>query len=154
MPRNLVHAIQRFYPQIYLACHVDHVRAKSNVHHVSAHDSSLLVHLDETEPTLAGELARHLGVASSTLSAALDRLEALGHLVRRPGARDGRKVEVRLTAKGAAAVAEVSVLDRRRLEGVLAGLTAAEQKRAVAGLALLARAARAFQEKAPRRKRW
>lgn len=154
MPRNPVHAIQRFYPQIYLACHVDHVRAKSNAHHLSAHDSSLLVHLDEVVPVNAGELARHLGVAGSTLSAALERLERLGHLMRKPSPRDRRNVEVRLTAQGATAIAEVSVLDRRRLEGVLATLSNAEQKRAVAGLELLARAARTFQGRAPRRKRW
>lgn len=154
MPRNLVHAIQRSYPQIYLACHVDHVRTKSNPHHLSAHDSSLLVHLDEGTPVLAGELARHLGVASSTLSAALDRLETLGHLTRRPSPRDRRHVEVRLTAQGATAIAETSVLDRQRLASVLERLSASDQRRAVAGLELLAGAAREFQQKAPRRKRW
>jgi DNA-binding MarR family transcriptional regulator len=154
MPRNPVHAIQRFYPQIYLACHVDHVRTKSNSHHISSHDSSLLVHLDETVPVLAGELARHLGVGSSTVSAAFERLESLGHLTRKPSSRDRRQVEVRLTAKGAAAIGDVSVLDSRRVAGVLAALSPREQKRAVAGLALLARAAREFQLSAPRRKRW
>jgi DNA-binding MarR family transcriptional regulator len=154
MSRNSVHAIQRFYPQIYLACHIDHGRTKSNSHHISSHDSSLLVHLDESAPVLAGELARHLGVGSSTLSAALARLESLGHLTRVASKRDRRQLEVRLTAKGAAAIGDVSVLDSRRVAGVLATLSPEDQKRAIAGLELLARAAREFQLAAPRRKRW
>jgi DNA-binding MarR family transcriptional regulator len=154
MSRPLVHAVQRCYPQIYLACHVDHVRTKSNRHHLSAHDSSLLAHLDERQPTVPAQLALHLGVSNSTLSAALKRLEALGYIARRVHARDARKVELRLTSAGASAMSECSVLDAQRVAGVLDRLTAAQQRRAAAGLALLADAARAFQSVAPRRKRW
>lgn len=154
MPSKHVRAIQRHYPQIYLACHVDHVRTKSNRHHLSAHDSTLLAHLDESWPTLAGSLARHLGIANSTLSAALNRLESLGHLSRTPSRRDKRQIELRLTALGAEAMAEASVLDAKRVAAVLENLSATEQKRAVAGLALLAVAALEHQAKAPRRKRW
>lgn len=154
MNAPLVRAVQRAYPQIYLACHVDHVRTKSNRHHLSAHDSTLLAHLDEARATTAGTLARHLGVAASTLSASLARLEKLGHLTRAPAPRDRRRIELRLTVHGAEAMAETSVLDRRRIAAVLAELSPREQKRAVAGLALLARAALAFQSHAPRRRRW
>jgi DNA-binding MarR family transcriptional regulator len=154
MTSRLIRAFQRSYPQIYLACHVDHVRTKTNRHHLSAHDSSLLAHLDETEPTLAGRLARHLGVSNSTLSAALKRLESLGYLTRQPRAADRRQSELRLTLSGAEAMSAASVLDPRRVEGVLARLPAIQQRRAVAGLELLARAAVAFQAASPRRKRW
>lgn len=154
MSSPLVRAIQRAYPQIYLACHVDHVRTKSNRFHVSAHDSALLAHLDEVTSTVAGQLAQHLGVSNSTLSAALKRLEALGHIERRVPARDRRRAELRLTAQGAEAMSAASVLDARRVARVLEQLPAAQQRRAVAGLALLARAAREFQARAPRRKRW
>jgi DNA-binding MarR family transcriptional regulator len=149
-----IRAIQRYYPQIYLACHVDHVRTKSNRHHLSAHDSTLLAHLDESQPTLAGSLARHLSIANSTLSAALKRLESLGHLTRTPSRRDKRQIELRLTALGAEAMAEASVLDAKRVAAVLENLSASEQKRAVDGLALLAAASLEHQVKAPRRKRW
>lgn len=154
MTAPLVRAVQRAYPQIYLACHLDHVRTKSNRHHLSAHDSTLLAHLDESRATTAGDLARHLGVAASTLSAALARLEKLGHLTRTPARRDRRIIELRLTVQGAEAMADTSVLDRRRVAAVLAELSPREQNRAVAGLALLARAALAFQFQAPRRPRW
>lgn len=154
MTAPLVRAVQRAYPQIYLACHVDHVRTRSNRHHLSAHDSTLLVHLDEQRATVAGDLARHLGVTASTLSAALARLEELGHLTRTPARRDRRRIELRLTPQGAEAMADTSVLDRRRVAAVLGQLSPREQRRAVAGLALLARAALEFQARAPRRKRW
>lgn len=154
MNASLVRSVQRAYPQVYLACHVDHVRTKSNRHHLSAHDSAVLAHLDEARATTAGALARHLGVAASTLSAALTRLEQLGHLSRSPAPRDRRRVELRLTAQGAEAMAETSVLDPRRVAAVLASLSPRDQKRAVAGLSLLARAALDFQNRAPRRRRW
>jgi DNA-binding MarR family transcriptional regulator len=154
MSGSSVRAVQRCYPQIYLACHVDHVRTKSNRHHLSAHDSSLLVHLDETRPTSPRELARHLGVSKSTLSAALKRLETLGHLTRHADANDRRQIELRLTALGADAMSETSVLDPKRVARVLARLSASEQKRALDGLALLARAACEDQASAPRRSRW
>jgi hypothetical protein len=38
--------IQRLFPQIYLACHVDHVRAASTPWDLSSHDASILAHLD------------------------------------------------------------------------------------------------------------
>ena len=141
MPPDPVAALQRHFPQIYLACHVDHVRAVSTPHRLSAKDSTLLCHLEEMRGMTAGQLARHLGVAASTLSAALVRLESLGYLTRRPRPRDRRTIELRLTDLGAEAMAATSVLDRRRVAGLLARLTAAECRRAIAGLALLARAA-------------
>jgi DNA-binding MarR family transcriptional regulator len=147
MPPDSVAAVQRYYPQIYLACHVDHVRAVSTPHRVSAKDSTLLSHLEETQGMTAGQLARHLGVAASTLSAAIARLEALGYLTRTPGPRDRRTIELRLTALGAEAMAATSVLDRRRVAGLLGRLTVAECRRAITGLALLARAARELQSR-------
>jgi DNA-binding MarR family transcriptional regulator len=154
MSQRLVRAIQRAYPRIYLACHVDHVRTKSNRHHLSSHDSALLAHLDETAPTRAGDLARHLGVAKSTLSPALKRLETLGCVVRRAAPDDRRQIELRLTPAGAIAMSDASVLDARRVAGVLSKLSPRQQRRAVAGLELLAQAAGEFQSQAPRRRRW
>jgi hypothetical protein len=45
-----VRALQRFYPQIYFACHADHVRAGSTAHSLSSRDAAVLSHLDETRP--------------------------------------------------------------------------------------------------------
>jgi DNA-binding MarR family transcriptional regulator len=145
MAADPVAAVQRHYPQIYLACHVDHVRAASTSFRLSAKDSAVLAHLDERRGLTAGRLARHLGVAASTLSAAIQRLGRLGYITRTPRPRDRRTVDLRLTALGSEAMAATSVLDRRRVASLLGRLSAPESRRAVAGLALLARAANELQ---------
>ena len=152
MPRDPITAIQRYYPQIYLACHVDHVRASSTPRRLSANDSMLLAHLDEDAPVSAGALARHLGVAASTLSAAVKRLHALGYLRRQAQSRDARIVELWLTTVGAEAMAETSVLDRQHVAGLLAQMSASDRTRATEGLALLARAAGAYRRDRPTRR--
>jgi DNA-binding MarR family transcriptional regulator len=141
MKSDLVFQIQRDYPRIYLACHVDHVRARSSSHGISSRDASLLAHLDASDAQTAGALAAHLGIAASTLSATLMRLETLGHLARVRGAKDRRFVAPKLTAKGREAVAGTSVLDAARVAEALENLTPAKRKRAADGLALLAKAA-------------
>jgi DNA-binding MarR family transcriptional regulator len=135
-----VHIVQTCYPQIYLACHTRHVRAASSPHRLSARDSSLLAHLDEQRPVAPSELARHLGVGASTMSAAVKRLVRLGYIEqdRHPG--DGRRVRLCLTKKGASAMRDASVLDAGRVRRVLARLTPADRRAALIGLALLARA--------------
>jgi MarR family transcriptional regulator, organic hydroperoxide resistance regulator len=137
-----VRDVLRFYPQIYLACHVDHVRAASTEWQLSAHDSSILAHLDRRTATSPRSLARHLGVQPSTLSAAIARLESLGYLSSTPAEDDKRRRDLLLTDRGAEAMAETSVLDRDRVRALLDTLSAAERKAAVRGLSLLAKAAR------------
>jgi DNA-binding MarR family transcriptional regulator len=135
-----VELVQRYYPQIYLACHKRHIRASSTRYRLSARDSSILVHLNEAVPVTPTELAAHLSVRGSTLSAAIHRLEELGYLQRKQMPRDRRTVA--LTLQGAKAMAETSVLDSARVEAVLAKLKRSERKRALEGLELLARASR------------
>ena len=96
-----VFEVQRLYPQIYIACHTDHVRAVSTKWRISSQDASILVHLDRDTGLSPRALADHLGVAPSTLSAALARLAALDYLTNNPHGTDRRKRELRLTARGA-----------------------------------------------------
>jgi DNA-binding MarR family transcriptional regulator len=142
MPDDDVYEVQRLYPQIYVACHTDHIRAVSTKWRVSSQDASILVHLDREFGLSPRVLAGHLGVAASTLSAALTRLATLGYLTTTPNKKDRRQREVRLTARGAEAIASTSVLDRRRVQALLATLNPEEKQQALHGLALLARAAR------------
>ena len=137
-------SVLRHYPQIYFACHVDHTRARSNPHGLSSRDASILAHLDREQPLHAGELARHLGLRPSTLSAALAELERLGYVTRAPDARDRRVQQLRLSERGEAAMAASSVLDAERVRALLDRLSSDERQRAVDGLGLLARAARAI----------
>jgi DNA-binding MarR family transcriptional regulator len=142
-----VREVLRLYPQIYLACHVDHVRAASTEWRLSARDSSVLAHLDRTTPTSPRALASHLGVVASTLSATIARLEALGYLASTPSATDKRRRDLTLTDAGAEAMAATSVLDRGRVRNLLAHLSREDRNAAVRGLALLARAAREVTQK-------
>ena len=138
-----VRIVQTAYPQIYFACHTRHVRRASTATRLSAADSTLLAHLDEGEAVRPTVLAEHLGVAASTLSAAIARLNALGYVVQRRDARDGRAIDLRLSARGAAAMQASSVLESSRVKRMLGKLKTAERIRALEGLALLAKAARA-----------
>lgn len=143
MSERGVRAVQRWYPQIYFACHTRHQRAATSQVRLSAHDSAILAHLDEDHAITASALARHLGVGAPTLSATLSRLATLGYITRRPCAGDRRVAELRLSKAGGRAMASSSVLEAPRVAAVLRELTAAEQRLALDGLALLARASRA-----------
>jgi DNA-binding MarR family transcriptional regulator len=145
MIRRLTHEVLRHYPQIYLACHLEHTRARTNAYGLRDKDVVLLGHLDETTPMRAGQLARHLGVGSPTLSAQIQRLETSGLLTRTPAPRDRRNIDLRLTPRGAEAMAATSILDPGRVTALLVQLKPTERRRAVGGLALLARAARQLQ---------
>ncbi|MBO9662329.1 MarR family transcriptional regulator [Dokdonella sp.] len=146
---DAVLALLRCYPQIYLACHVEHVRARSNAHALSARDASLLSHLDRDRGIHAAELAQHMQIRPSTLSAALTRLEKLGYVERETDAHDRRVHRLRLSARGEIAMAESSVLDPQRAAALLARLAPTEREHALEGLALLARAARELAKETP-----
>jgi DNA-binding MarR family transcriptional regulator len=132
--------IQRCFPQIYLACHVRHIRAASTPHRLSARDSSLLVHLSPTQPVTPSALAAHMGIGVSALSASIRRLAGLGYLRREQNPEDRRAAALTLTPQGANAMAETSVLDSRRLAAVLDRLTPSQRLRALEGIELLAMA--------------
>lgn len=141
-----VFEVQRLFPQIYLACHVDHVRAASTAWDLSSHDATILVHLDRENAISPRALAAHLSVAASTLSGAIARLSRLGYLTSKPLPSDKRQRELRLTARGAQAIASTSVLDEKRVGQLLDQLDPPERAEAVRGLQLLARAARQMKQ--------
>jgi DNA-binding MarR family transcriptional regulator len=141
-----VRRVQRAYPQIYLACHVDHTTRRRD-HGLSDRDSSVLAHLDELAPVTAGTLAKHLGVGASTMTEAVDRLEAK-QLVERT--RRGRRVELRLTPAGVRQMQASSVLVAARVEAMLAAVPVRRRAAAVRGIELLAEAARAVMKRGGR----
>ena len=142
-----VRRVQRAYPQLYLACHVDHTTRRRD-HGLSDRDSSVLAHLDELSPVGAGVLARHLGVGPSTVTEAIDRLAAKG-LVERT--RRGRRVELRITRAGIELMQASSVLDAERVGAMVAAVPARNRAAAVRGLELLADAARRLMSGSRRR---
>jgi len=141
-----VAAVFRDYPRIYFACHRRHVRdAKSGVH-VSAHQVSILDHLDSDAPTMLSDLADHMGVTPATMSIAVGRLVQHGYVTRILDPVDRRKVQLRLTDAGARICAANSVLEPSLVSDMLDQLSAADRRAALRGLALLGRAALAAQQ--------
>lgn len=140
-----VRLVQVAYPQIYFACHTRHVRRASTATRLSATDSTLLAHLDEDRATRPTALAKHLGLAASTLSAAITRLANLGYVAAGKAQSDGRAIDLRLTAKGAAAMQASSVLDTALVTALLAHLSSSERRRALEGIGFLAKGARLAQ---------
>jgi DNA-binding MarR family transcriptional regulator len=133
-----VRRIQRAYPQLYLACHVEHTTRRRG-HGLSDRDTSVLAHLDELSPVSAGSLAKHLGIGPSSMTAAIDHLEKLGLVERR---RIGRKAELRITKAGIERMKSTSVLDADRVDALLARVPASQRTAAVRGIEILAEGAR------------
>jgi DNA-binding MarR family transcriptional regulator len=142
-----LYAVLRAYPLIYLACHVEHRGRKTSATGLTSREASFLAHLDENAPTRPAALARHLGIAPSSLSAALSRLEGLGMIAVETDPDDARGRLIRLTAKGKEAFVSASVLEPARVAALLASMDADSRRKAVDGLALLGTAARRLREK-------
>ena len=142
MSKPGVETVLRCYPQIYFACHRRHVRdAKTNTV-LSAHQASVLDHLDDVEGTSLLELARHMGVTASTMSLMVDRLERGGYVRRERSSEDGRRVDLRLTDAGVRVKKQQNVLEPELVEAMLERMDREQRRQALAGLELLAEAAR------------
>jgi DNA-binding MarR family transcriptional regulator len=145
-----VAAVFRDYPRIYFSCHRRHVRDPESGTLVSAHQVSILDHLDAVEPTILGELAEHMGVTPGTMSIAVGRLVRQGYVARVLDPADRRRVQLRLTDGGVRVRAAHSVLEPTLVADMLDELPAAERRAALDGLAALARAAVAAQQRRTR----
>jgi DNA-binding MarR family transcriptional regulator len=142
-----IQIVQTTFPHIYLACHTRHQRRRSAETRLSARDASILAHLDERTPIAPGKLARHLGIATSTLSEALKRLASLGFVASPDGAgQSRRRVSVVLSKKGAEAIRSTSVLETARLEAALGAASARDRARIESGMTTLANACRSLLE--------
>jgi DNA-binding MarR family transcriptional regulator len=137
-----VRAIQLAYPQVYHACHTRHRTPRGPA--LTEREGSLLAHIGAMPELRPTDLAAHLGLAASTLSAALEPLVER-QLVQIGSSADAREKRLSLTEAGERAMSESSVLDAERLEVLLEALSEEERRDAVRGLELLARAARRAQ---------
>ncbi len=146
-----VRAVLEHYPKIFFACHTRHRRDPATRRKISAHQGSILDHLDDVEPTSVNGLARHMGVTASTMSISLDRLERKGYVRRARDAADARRVWLRLTPAGVRVKQAQSVLEPARVRGMLERLSAPEREAALRGLALLAVAAQRFMAATPKK---
>jgi len=141
MESESVRQLLELYPRIYFACHRRHVRDPESKQVLSAHQGSILDHLDERDPVTLQELARHMGVTPSTMSLQIEQLVRKGYVLRERDAHDARRLRLRLSAAGARVREANSVLDTERVRQMLRRLSAEQRAVGIAGLALLAKAA-------------
>src|SRR5260370_42451494 len=87
-------------PRIYSACHTRHVRDPETRRLLSAHQASILDHLDEHEPLALFDLAKHMGVTPSTMSLNIERLVRRGYGSRERAPASGRRLKVPNTRPG------------------------------------------------------
>jgi DNA-binding MarR family transcriptional regulator len=153
MAKNDVRQVMELYPRIYFACHTRHVRDPQTRRLLSAHQASILDHLDEHEPLALRDLARHMGVTPSTMSLNIERLVRRWYVSRERAAEDGRRLKLRLTPAGARVRDANSVLDPARVRALLARLTHEQRDAGIHGLALLANAGSEQMEEQSKRKK-
>lgn len=130
-----------WYARIYFACHRRHVRDPKTRKVLSAHQASILDHLDEVDGTSLFTLANHLGVTASTMSLSIQRLVDAGYVRRERDQKDARRVQIRLTRAGVRIKQQQSVLDPALVEALLEQLSPVDRVAALRGLALFAHAA-------------
>src|ERR1700687_78882 len=153
MAKNAVRQLMELYPRIYFACHTRHVRDPQTRRLLSAHQASILDHLDEADPLALLDLARHMGVTPSTMSLNIERLVRRGSVSRQRAAEDARRLKLRITPAGVRLREAKSVLDPARVHALLARLTPQEREAGIHGLALLAGAGSAQMEEQSMRKK-
>ena len=152
MTRDAAREVMELYPRIYFACNTRHVRDPRTRRLLSAHQASILDHLDEREPLTLVDLARHLGVTPSTMSLHVERLVRRGYVSLLRANEDGRRLRLLLTPAGVRVREAKSVLDPDRVRALVARLTPEEREAGIRGLALLARASREQMEAHCKRK--
>ncbi len=136
-----VETVLECYPRIYFACHRRHVRDPRTQTVLSAHQASVLDHLDSVEGTALLDLARHMGVTASTMSLTVDRLERGGYLTRERNQDDKRRVDLKLTRAGVRIKQQQKVLEPELVGALLGHLDRDRRQTALRGLQLLAEAA-------------
>ncbi|ADG12508.1 MarR family transcriptional regulator [Caulobacter segnis] len=100
-------------------------RVRDKRERLSPETIALLDHLAAAGPLTAGELARHIDRAPSTLSEMVDHMVDKGLLTRDRDPTDARRSLIWLTNDGQAALLEArTVLDLARLAAAARGLTA------------------------------
>src|SRR5262245_11537710 len=92
-----VRKVLALYPRIFFACHTRHVPDPKTRRVLSAHQASILDHLDEVDPMSLRVLAEHMGVTAATMSIAIERLVRKGYVIRARDPKDTRRLMLRLS---------------------------------------------------------
>lgn len=136
-----VETVLECYVRIYFACHARSVNDPKKRSPISTNQANVLEFLDTEEGTTVLDLARQMGVAPSTMSLTLDRLERGGFVQRKKDPNDGRRTMIVLTADGDRVKRKQKVLEPDLIAAMLSRLPATRRKEAIAGLRSLTEAA-------------
>jgi DNA-binding MarR family transcriptional regulator len=153
MADDPVETLLRLYPRIFYACHTRHVREPRSGRTLSAHQASILDHLDAKDPMTLAELAEHMGVTPATMCLHVERLARRGYLVRSRDPRDARRARLLISESGLRVRGAKSVLDPERVRALLRCLSPRERDLGLRGLSILARAAGEAMRRRARAKR-
>jgi MarR family 2-MHQ and catechol resistance regulon transcriptional repressor len=123
-----------------------HVEADVANYDLTATEFGILEALHHKGPMLLGEIQRKMLVTSGGITYLVDRLVEKGFVKREPCEDDRRARYAVLTASGTALIRKSFPTHATRIEQLMAGLTAAEQREATALLRKLGLAAAALSE--------
>jgi MarR family transcriptional regulator, organic hydroperoxide resistance regulator len=140
------------YPAIYLACHRRHVRDDPSGAIVTAHQASILDHLDAHKPTTLSKLAEHLGIGRSAMSIQVNQLAHRGYIRRSAVRGDGRKIGLTLTEAGNRVKRQNTVLDPDLVRAMFASMPESELATALEGIKRLAQYAGLMTRRSARRR--
>lgn len=140
------------YPAIYLACHRRHIRDDESGAVVTAHQASILDHLDIRKPTTLSNLAEHLGIGRSAMSIQVNQLVRRRYVQRRAVRGDGRKVGLTLTDAGNRVKRQNTVLDPELVRAMFASMPESGLQSALEGIERLAKYATILTRRSARRR--
>jgi DNA-binding MarR family transcriptional regulator len=140
------------YPAIYLACHRRHVRDDERGALVTAHQASVLDHLDIRKPMTLSNLAEHMGIGRSAMSIEVNQLVRRGYVQRSAVRGDGRKVGLTLTDAGNRVKRQNTVLDPELVRAMFASMPESELTSALEGIERLAKYAAMLTRRRARRR--
>lgn len=140
------------YPAIYLACHRRHIRDDESGALVTAHQATVMDHLDIQTPTTISNLAEHLGIGRSAMSIQVNQLVRRGYVRRRAVPGDRRRVGLTLTDAGNRIKKQNTVLDPDLVGVVFASMPEFELELALQGIEQLAKYAVMLNRRRARRR--
>jgi DNA-binding MarR family transcriptional regulator len=136
-----VETVLECYVRIYFACHARSSAKLGKRPVISASQANVLEFLDVSSGITVLDLARLLGIAPSTMSLTLDRLERATFVRRRKDPGDGRRTLIYLTPAGLAVKRQQQFLEPALISAMLNRLPAPRRKEVIASLLTLSQAA-------------
>ena len=116
-----------------------HIRDDESGAVVTAHQASILDHLDVQKPMTLSKLAEHLGIGRSAMSIQVSQLVRRGYIRRRAIRGDARKTGLTITAAGNSVKKQNTVLDPDLVRSLFASMPEAELESGLRGIERLAR---------------